>query len=117
MKKLILPVLLCLSTAALAQNKAMSALASQKYDQAKEAIDKDLADEKNAAKSKFWLVKGQVYEAIANDANSYKLDSMAAMTAYEAYRKAAEMDGGGKDGKSAREAMTCLLYTSPSPRD
>lgn len=114
MKKLVvasalsLTMLVAVKPAAHAQNNAAMQLAAGTLDKAKAAIDKDIAEAKTAAKAKTWLVRGQVYQAIANDQTGVysKLDSNAAMTAYESFKKGLEVEpGGGKSGKELNEAL------------
>ncbi len=110
MKKTLVVTVLWLSAAtAMAQNAAQMQLQNGTLDKAKTEIDKNIADAKTAAKAKTWFVRGQVYEAIANDGTGVysKLDSMAALTAYESYKKALEVEpNGGKSGKEINEALT-----------
>lgn len=114
MKKLVvasalsLTMLVAVKPAVLAQTNAILQLQAGTLDKAKTAIDKDINDAKMAGKAKTWLVRGQIYQAIANDqTNVYaKLDSNAAMTAYDAYKKGLEVEAnGGKSGKELNEAL------------
>jgi Flp pilus assembly protein TadD len=109
MKKMLVVATLWLSAAtAMAQNAAQMQLQNGTLDKAKTEIDKNIADPKTGAKAKTWFVRGQVYEAIANDGTGVysKLDSMAALTAYESYKKALEVEpNGGKSGKEINEAL------------
>lgn len=112
MKKTLLSLLFAAaSVASFAQTNAILQLQNGVLDKAKTDIDKFMLDEKNAAKAKSWLVKAQVYEAIGLDNTGMfnKLDSMAAITAYEAYKKTIELDTKeGKEGKTAKEAREAM---------
>ncbi|WP_266365947.1 tetratricopeptide repeat protein [Tellurirhabdus rosea] len=93
-----------LSAGAYAQQAGgLDAVMEQQYKKDKEKSDKDITDAKKSAKAATWLSRGKTYEEIAQRA--VKLDSNAAMTAYEAYKKAAELDNGGKTGKEAQDAL------------
>lgn len=114
MKKLVvasaisLTALMAVSQVAHAQTNALLQLQAGTLDKAKTAIDKDISEAKSAAKAKTWLVRGQVYQAIALDQTGVyaKLDSNAAMTAYEAYKKGLEVEpNGGKSGKELNDAL------------
>jgi tetratricopeptide (TPR) repeat protein len=114
MKKLVvasaisLTALMAVSQVAHAQTNALLQLQAGTLDKAKTAIDKDISEAKSAAKAKTWLVRGQVYQAIALDQTGVyaKLDSNAAMTAYEAYKKGLEVEpNGGKSGKELTDAL------------
>jgi len=111
MNKLILPAFLgLLSATAYGQNSALSAMESGKLDKAKEEIDKAVQDPKSGAKPKTWLVKGQVYEALSTDKNLAGLDSMSSLAAYEAYKKAIELDTKeGKQGSTAKDAQKAIV--------
>lgn len=112
MKKQLFSLLfVAITGSAVAQTGAIMQYQSGTLDKAKTEIDKFLQDEKNAAKAKSWLVKGQIYEGLAIDQTGMygKLDSMAAITAHESYKKAIDMDSpGGKEGKVAKEAKEYL---------
>lgn len=122
MKKLVvasvlsLTMLAAVKPAAFGQTNALMQLQSGTLDKAKTAIDKDVSEGKSAAKAKTWLVRGQVYQAIANDQTGVysKLDSNAAMTAYESYKKGLEVEpNGGKSGKELNEALVSTdLYNA-----
>ncbi|GAB3989757.1 hypothetical protein GCM10028807_15350 [Spirosoma daeguense] len=75
----------------------------------KEKSDKDITDAKAGAKASTWMARAKTYENIASGGN-IKLDSAAATTAYEAYKKVVELDkdkkgGPGKLAKEAEEAL------------
>lgn len=122
MKKLVvasvlsLTMLAAVKPVAFAQTNALLQLQAGTLDKAKTAIDKDISEAKSAAKAKTWLVRGQVYQAIANDQTGVysKLDSNAAMTAYESYKKGLEVEAnGGKSGKELNEALVSTdLYNA-----
>jgi len=122
MKKLVvasvisLTMLVAVKPVAFGQTNALMQLQSGTLDKAKTAIDKDVSEGKSAAKAKTWLVRGQVYQAIANDQTGVysKLDSNAAMTAYESYKKGLEVEpNGGKSGKELTEALVSTdLYNA-----
>ncbi len=118
MNKLILPALLgLLSASAYGQNSALAALESGKLDKAKEEIDKATQDAKSGAKPKTWLVKGQVYEALSTDQKLAGLDSMSSLAAYEAYKKAIELDTkDGKQGSTAKDAQKAIMQ-APDSKD
>ncbi len=122
MKKLVVASVLSLTMlatvkpAAFGQTNALMQLQAGTLDKAKTAIDKDVSEGKSALKAKTWLVRGQVYQAIANDqTNVYsKLDTNAAMTAYESFKKGLEVEpNGGKSGKELTEALVSTdLYNA-----
>jgi tetratricopeptide (TPR) repeat protein len=107
-KTLVVSGLLLTTATAFAQNSAILQLQNGTLDKAKTEIDKAIADPKASVKAKTWLVKAQVYQAIANDGTGVyvKLDSTAALTAYESYKKALEVEpNGGKSGKEISEGL------------
>ena len=116
MKKLLLSTAAVCLTAVLAeaQNGAYMQMQNGVLDKAKTSIDKDMTDPKINTKSKSWYYKGQIYEAIALDATGVysKLDSNAALVAYESYKKGLEVEpSGGKMNKELTEALsTQKLY-------
>lgn len=68
-------------------------LGSEKYTEAKAAIDKHMADPKNATKSDAWYFKGRTYNAYSyektlSEADRYNLK----MQAFDAFKKAQELD-------------------------
>lgn len=66
--------------------------AKGKYDEAKEKIDKCLADPKNQSQSALWYWKGNVYSQIAKNDTLNKLSFDAANEAFIAYKKYQELD-------------------------
>ena len=101
---------------------AQSAVDQAMVDQAKkdkEKSDKNILDEKASAKAATWMERAQLYQNIALQYS--QLDSSAATTAYEAYKKVIELDKTkkGEPGRSAKEAQGVLegaegtnLYTA-----
>ena len=74
----------------------------------KEKSDKDITDGKASAKAATWMDRAKTYQGIASQ--YIRMDSLAATTAYDAYRKVIELDkdkkgGPGKLAKEAEEAM------------
>ncbi|GAB2568591.1 hypothetical protein GCM10027190_18050 [Spirosoma areae] len=74
----------------------------------KEKSDKDITDAKAAAKASTWLERAKTYQTIA--AQYIRVDSTAATTAYDAFKKVMELDkdkkgGPGKLAKEAEEAL------------
>lgn len=93
---------------AVAQNNAILNFQSGTLDKAKTEIDKAMSDAKLSTKAKTWYYRGQIYEAIATDQTGVyaKLDSNAALIAYESYKKAMEVEpNGGKMTKEITEAL------------
>ncbi|MCF0055456.1 tetratricopeptide repeat protein [Dyadobacter sp. CY356] len=68
----------------------------------KEKSDKGVSDPKASAKASFWMDRATTYSSIANQ--SSELDSSAAKTALEAYKKVVELDP--KKGKDAQKFIT-----------
>lgn len=85
-------VLFATGTALFAQNldDVQDRISKQKYGEAKEKIDKVLADAKNQKSANAWYYKGVVYNELAKD--STQDNSAYRMEAYEALRKAQELD-------------------------
>jgi tetratricopeptide (TPR) repeat protein len=73
----------------------------------KEKSDKGVTDPKASAKAAFWMDRAATYVSIANQ--SSEIDSSAAKTALEAYKKAAEIDP-----KKAKDAQKFLTGEDPS---
>lgn len=95
-------------TTAIAQNNAIMNFQNGTLDKAKTEIDKAMNDAKLSTKAKTWYYRGQIYEAIASDQTGVysKLDSNAALVAYESYKKALEVEpNGGKMNKEITEAL------------
>lgn len=74
----------------------------------KEKSDKDITDGKASTKASTWMNRAKTYQSIA--IQNIKLDSNAAMVAYEAYNKVVELDKDkkGGPGKLAKEATETL---------
>lgn len=71
-------------------NKLMNA---EKYAEAKAAIDKHIADPKNAAKADAWYFKGRAYNAYSYDKTLPEAEKVSLKTqAFEAFKKNQEMD-------------------------
>jgi len=109
MKKVVVATALSLtSLMAVAQTSAILNFQNGTLDKAKTEIDKAMSDSKLATKAKTWYFRGQIYEAISTDQTGVyaKLDSNAAMVAYESYKKALEVEpNGGKMNKEITEAL------------
>ncbi|UHG89083.1 tetratricopeptide repeat protein [Spirosoma oryzicola] len=103
----------CLSAGAYAQNQggaanALDAAAMDAIKKDKDKSDKDIADAKASTKASTWMDRAKTYQNIA--AQYIRVDSSAATTAYEAYKKVIELDkdkkgGPGRLAKEAEEAM------------
>ncbi|WP_229375718.1 hypothetical protein [Fibrella aquatilis] len=110
---LILSAASLLSLTAVAQNKAILLKEQGALDKAKTEIDANVAEPKLSGKSKTWYTRGQIYEAIAVDQKFNTLDSNAAMTAYDSYKKALEVEpNGGKMAKEINDALTGKMMYS-----
>lgn len=114
MSKFVFLIVLSLTiSTAFAQTKAVLAQQSGKLDEAKAEIDKAMQDAKLVTKAKTWFYRAKIYESIANDRTGIytKLDSNAAMVAYDSYKKAIELDKpGGSFDKDSREALATNMY-------
>jgi len=112
MKRFVLPALLALTTLVMAptafgQNAAIDKALQEEVKKAKEKSDKDITSEKSKDKAKTWLDRAKAYEEVA--LRNPSLDSSAALVAYEAYKKAVDLDTKeGKQGKIAKEAQAAL---------
>lgn len=71
----------------------------------KEKSDKAITDPKASAKSSTWLDRGKLYDEIARLYT--EMDSSAAMVAYDAFKKAVEVDA-AKPGKVTKDAQKYL---------
>ncbi|GAB3169592.1 hypothetical protein GCM10027291_20200 [Telluribacter humicola] len=90
---------------------AQDAINQAMLDQArkdKEKSDKSIEDPKASAKAATWMDRAKTYENIALQFT--QLDSNAAITAYNAYKKVIELDvtKKGEPGRSAKEAQQVL---------
>ena len=96
MQKLILTTILVfiMSAGLMAQSvDDLKELAGKnEWAKAKEAVDKHLANEKNAKKSDGWYWKAVIYNAVARDENLSKQFPDARMQSFEAYKKYLELD-------------------------
>jgi hypothetical protein len=92
---------------AFAQDAITSALLDQTRKD-KEKSDKSIQDPKSNAKAATWMERAKTYEAIALQFT--QLDSNAAITAYDAYKKVVELDvtKKGDAGRSAKDAQKVL---------
>ncbi len=112
MKKVFFACLFQLTVAsAFAQaGPAFASLQSGKLDVAKEQIDKAITNEKQSTKANTWIYRGDIYAAIAGSPlpNYSSLDSNAVQVAYDAYKKASEMDA-----KKADEAKKKIADLYP----
>ena len=111
MKQVLVMLMACgLSIGAYAQQAAATgdAVAMEAFKKEKEKSDKDIADPKSGAKASTWMDRAKTYQNIA--AQYIRIDSAAATTSYEAFKKVIELDkdkkgGPGKLAKEAEEAM------------
>ncbi len=104
----------CLSAGAYAQQAAANDADALKKE--KEKSDKDITDAKAGAKASTWMDRAKLYQNIAATGN-IKVDSAAATTAYDAFKKVIELDkdkkgGPGKLAKEAEEAMKGQLMAT-----
>ncbi|WP_025761624.1 tetratricopeptide repeat protein [Dyadobacter tibetensis] len=108
MKRLLFVSALGLFSATAFGQDAANKLIVEQYQKEKEKSDKSITDEKASAKASFWMDRAKTYESIAMQAS--ELDSSAAKTAYEAYKKVIELDVNkkGQPGKSSKEAESIL---------
>ncbi|GAB3956197.1 hypothetical protein GCM10028805_45300 [Spirosoma harenae] len=107
---LVVLVACCLSAGVYAQQGgAVDAAMVDALKKEKEKSDKDITDPKAGAKASTWMDRAKTYQNIAAGGN-IKLDSAAATTAYDAFKKVIELDkdkkgGPGKLAKEAEEAL------------
>lgn len=114
MKAIVLTLLCCsLYTTGYAQQaqgtaNTLDAAMAESMKKDKEKSDKDITDAKASTKASTWMDRAKTYQNIA--LQNIKLDSNAAVVAYEAYNKVAEMDKDkkGGPGKLAKEATETL---------
>ncbi len=111
MKKILLACLFQFAAVgAFAQaGQALSSLQTGKLDVAKEQIDKAITNEKQAAKANTWIYRGDIYAGIAGSPlpDYNKLDTNAIQVAYEAYKKAGELDA--KKAEEVKKKITDLF--------
>jgi len=95
MKRSIIASLLVASTLGLfaqATNKVKDLLKSNKVEEAKNEIDKVLANEKNAKDAEAWYVKSKVYSELANNTKLITPVPNAREESFEAIKKYTELD-------------------------
>src|SRR6476661_496778 len=95
MRKLLLTVLLATSAQLLFAQKlddVQEKISKGKYDEAKEKIDKFLADPKNQSNANAWYYKGKIYAELARQDSTGTLSYDAAGEAFDAFRKYQDMD-------------------------
>lgn len=117
MKKLIFLSLFNFAVAgAFAQGGAVtSAVSFQQQgllDKAKEQIDKATEHEKTKTKAKTWYYRGEIYRGIASDQTGVfsKLDTNATIVAYEAFKKATEVEPGSSFAQKAEEGLKQMHF-------
>lgn len=99
MQKLLLSVLLAASaTGAFAQKleDVQEKISKGKYDEAKEKIDKIMADPKNAANANAWYYKGKVYAGLAMQDSAGTLGATPFQEAFDAFKKYQQLDATNK---------------------
>lgn len=81
-------------------------------DKAKEQIDKASVHEKTGNKSKTWYYKGEIYRGIAADQTGLysKLDTNATVVAYEAFKKAVQLEPGSTFAKQGEESLKSMHF-------
>ena len=95
MRKLLFTVLLAGSFTGLFAQKlddVQEKISKGKYDEAKEKIDKFLADPKNQSNANAWYYKGKIYAELARQDSAGKLSYDASGEAFDAFRKYQDMD-------------------------
>ncbi|HEX2605818.1 MAG TPA: hypothetical protein VHK91_00500 [Flavisolibacter sp.] len=95
MRKLLLSFVLSASlTSVFAQklDDVQEKISKGKYDEAKEKIDKLLADPKNQSNASAWYYKGKVYAELARQDSAGTLSYNAGKEAFEAFKKYQEME-------------------------
>jgi hypothetical protein len=95
MRKLFLTVVLSASIGGVFAQKlddVQEKISKGKYDEAKEKIDKVLADPKNATNASAWYYKGKIYAELARTDTTGKLGDDAGIQAFEAFKKYQELD-------------------------
>ncbi len=117
MKKLVFVCLLNLGAAgAFAQGGAVTSAVSYQQqgvlDKAKEQIDKATVHDKTSTKSKTWYYRGEIYRGIAADQTGVysKLDTNATLVAYDAFKKAVEVEPGSSFAKKAEESLKQMHF-------
>src|SRR5215213_8460765 len=95
MRKLLLSLVLSASvTGVFAQKleEVQEKISKGKYDEAKEKIDKFLADPKNQSTANAWYYKGKIYAELARTDSAGTLTYDAAKEAFDAFKKYQDMD-------------------------
>lgn len=95
MRKLLLSVLLASTITSLFAQKlddVQEKISKGKYDEAKEKIDKVLADPKNATNANAWYYKGKIYAELARQDSTNALTYDARQQAFDAFKKYQELD-------------------------
>lgn len=95
MRKLLLSVLLAASISTVFAQKlddVQEKISKGKYDEAKEKLDKVLADPKGQANANAWYYKGKIYTQLAIQDSTGSLPYNAAKEAFEAFKKYQEME-------------------------
>jgi len=95
MQKLLVTLLLAISCTGLFAQKlddVQEKISKGKYDEAKEKIDKFLADPKNQTNANAWYYKGKIYAELARQDSTGTLSYDAGKEAFEAFKKYQQMD-------------------------
>lgn len=95
MRKLLVTVLLAVACSGLYAQKledVQEKISKGKYDEAKEKIDKFLADPKNQSNANAWYYKGKIYAELARQDSTGSLSYDAAGEAFNAFKKYQELD-------------------------
>src|SRR5690349_12176432 len=95
MRKLLVTVLLAVSFSGLFAQKlddVQEKISKGKYDEAKEKIDKFLAEPKNQNVANAWYYKGKIYAELARQDSTGKLGFDAGKEAFDAFKKYQQMD-------------------------
>ncbi|MFL5740538.1 MAG: hypothetical protein ACJ75B_10005 [Flavisolibacter sp.] len=95
MRKLLLTVLLAASAQLLFAQKlddVQEKISKGKYDEAKDKIDKFLADPKNQSNANAWYYKGKIYAELARQDSTGTLTYDAGKEAFDAFKKYQQLD-------------------------
>lgn len=95
MQKLLLTLLLAISCTGLFAQKlddVQEKISKGKYDEAKEKIDKFLADPKNQNNANAWYYKGKIYAELARQDSTGTLSYDAGKEAFDAFKKYQQLD-------------------------
>lgn len=109
--------LVAISASAMGQGaKVTSASSNIKYgqlDKAKEAIEEAILNEKTKVQAKTWMVRGDVYKAIAETKNPAMkgLCETPTAVALESYKKAIALDTKGNLRKSINTSLSLMSFT------